>query len=146
MKTQVLSNFARALLLGALFCTTGCVYTYYDLWNQPGIEYDRWQSEGEKDGVCLDMTYRRTVAGKTVEVPLGSGPLYDWIYFTVPDECYALRRCTNWNFHNLSFCGVTIHEDYKWPLPFLWRIDLRKGRRELIAWLDDGKVVWSDEH
>lgn len=91
----------------------------------------------------VDLTYRRETSEGVVEIPIGVGLSFSWIYFTSRGECYVMRRVGTWSAYNLSFCGVTIHEDYKWPIPFLWRIDLAAGTRVPIAWFDRGEIVYT---
>lgn len=101
---------------------------------------------GNEDGeLSLDMTYWYESGGRTHEIPIGVGPMCNLIYFTGRHECFLLREFTSWDACNRSFCGIAIREDYKWPIPFLWRIDLLTGIRETVAWLDKGEIVYSSK-
>ena len=62
------------------------------------------------------------------------------IYFTDRYECYTLAEP---KLKACSFCGILIDGEEK--APFLWRIDLRTGRRELVAWFDKGKIFYAYE-
>jgi len=93
----------------------------------------------------LSMTYKCEVEGSPREILIGDGPVVNWIYFTSQRECFVLREYTSWDACNCSLCGIAIREDYKWPIPFLWRIDLETGSREPIAWFDKGEIVYSSK-
>lgn len=84
------------------------------------------------------MTYRCTATGKSFDVSMPDGLLCDWIYFADKYECYALREV---KLETCSFCGIMING--KELIPFLWRIDIKTGNSEPVAWLDKGKVTYA---
>lgn len=86
------------------------------------------------------MKYIRNCGDTTEEIPLGECSRCDYVYFTGRDECYVLKEL---RYKTLSFCGIAIDDDA--PVPFVWRIDLRTGRREPVAWLDRGKIVYASK-
>ena len=88
------------------------------------------------------MAYQFEIDGAIREISIGVGPVVDWIYFTSQYECLALKEIGSWDEYNSSFCGIAIRDDFKWPVAFLWRIDLRTGKREPIAWLYNGKIIY----
>lgn len=90
------------------------------------------------DLVSVDMTYRRESNGTNIDIPLGVGPLWDWIYFTGPNDCYVLSEINKYSNYSLSVFGIIVHEDYEWPLSLLWHLDLRTGERKRVAWFDNG--------
>ena len=85
----------------------------------------------------IKITYRYVTSGKSFDVPIATDRFCSRIYFTDMYKCYALSDVVK--LETCSFCGIMIKCDEK--VPFLWRIDLKTGNREPVAWLDKGKVT-----
>lgn len=102
------------------------------------VEWRNADSRDKSGHLFPKMTYKCTAAGKSFDVSIAEGLLCDWMYFTDKYECYALREV---KLETCSFCGIMI--DRKELIPFLWRIDLRTGNCESVAWLDKGKVIFA---
>jgi len=86
------------------------------------------------------MKYIRKYGDMTEEIPLGECSRCDYVYFTGGDECYVLKEL---KYKAFSFCGIAIDDDA--PVPFVWRIDLKAGKREPVVWLDKGKIVYASK-
>lgn len=97
------------------------------------------QHDAESNNGVVNLTYSRKFEGEVAEIKIGDIPSFDRIYFTGEDACYVMSRFGSWTAYNLSFFGFPIQESIKMPIPFLWRIDLKNGERELIAYYD-GKI------
>ena len=87
----------------------------------------------------IKMTYRYMTSGKSFDVPIATDRFCSRIYFTDMYKCYALSDVVK--LETCSFCGIMIKCDEK--VPFLWRIDLKTGNREPVAWLDKGKITYA---
>ena len=99
-----------------------------------------------KDDSVYELVYRREIDGARADVPVvGVYGVPVWVYFVSQEDCYVMnyRQFDGRYSYNLSLFGVLIHEDYEFPTPFLWHIDLKTGVRNPVAWLnEDGEVLY----